>query len=91
VATSGSGDVALAGSCQNLEVAISGSGDFSGRTLTCAKVGLTISGSGDAAVYAGKSIQIRTSGSSDVDVYGNPESVNNRTSGSSSLIIHKGK
>jgi len=87
--TNGSGDITLAGKCRNLDVEINGSGDFSGRNLTCAKVAIDISGSGDGTVFASDSVRINTSGSSDVNVYGNPKSVRNQSSGNSDLTIHK--
>lgn len=87
----GSGDIGLAGKCEDLKVSISGSGDFSGRKLTCATVKTTISGSGDASVFASSSVNVRTSGSSDVDVYGNPKSIQNRSSGSSDFTVHEDK
>ncbi len=52
---------------------------------------ISISGSGDATVYASETIHIRTSGSSDVNVYGNPKSIQNRSSGSSDLVVHDDK
>ncbi|VAW03726.1 hypothetical protein MNBD_ALPHA01-1609 [hydrothermal vent metagenome] len=87
----GSGDIGLAGKCQELKLQISGSGDFSGRELTCKMVKASISGSGDATVYAGESIHLSTSGSSDVNVYGNPKSIQNRSSGSSDFVVHDDK
>ncbi|VAV86441.1 hypothetical protein MNBD_ALPHA02-2078 [hydrothermal vent metagenome] len=33
-------------------------------------------------------MKVRTSGSSDVDVYGGPKSIENRSSGSSDFIVH---
>ncbi len=87
----GSGDIGLAGKCKDLNVSISGSGNFSGRKLTCATVKTSISGSGDATVYASSSVHVRTSGSSDVEVYGNPKSIQNRSSGSSDFIVHEEK
>lgn len=89
--TNGSGDIALAGKCLNLDVEINGSGDFSGRHLICSKVTVDISGSGDGTVFASDSVRINTSGSSDVNVYGNPKSVRNQSSGNSDLTIHKGE
>lgn len=91
LATNGSGDIALAGKCQTLDLGINGSGDFSGRNLTCGKVKINISGSGDGVVFASDSVQIKTSGSSDVEVYGNPKSVRNQSSGNSDLVIHQDK
>ncbi len=90
-AINGSGDIGLIGECESLDVSINGSGDFSGRKLTCEKVEANISGSGDATVYASSSVFVRTSGSSDVAVYGNPKSVKNRSSGSSDFTVHQDK
>lgn len=88
---SGSGDIELAGKCKSLEMGISGSGDFSGRKLTCADVTARISGSGDAILFASESLEVRASGSSDFEVFGNPKSIRSRSSGSSDLIVHEDK
>lgn len=85
---SGSGDIALAGKCKNLELRISGSGDFSGKNFKCSEVKTRISGSGDVVIFASQSVDIRSSGSSDVEVFGNPKKIKNRSSGSSDLNVH---
>lgn len=87
----GSGDIALAGECEKLDLSIRGSGNFSGRKLTCASVNARIRGTGNATFYASSALEIRTNGSSDVNVYGNPESIRNRSSGSSDFVVHEGK
>lgn len=87
----GSGDIALAGKCKKLELSISGSGDFAGAHLTCADVEAQISGSGDADLYASTSVRVKTSGSSDVNVYGQPKSIQNSSSGSTNFTVHVGK
>jgi len=84
----GSGDVFLAGKCKSLDLGISGSGDFSGKDFKCADVRARISGSGDVVTYASQSLDMRSSGSSDMDVYGDPKTIKNRSSGSSELNVH---
>ncbi|PCJ36974.1 MAG: hypothetical protein COA93_00540 [Alphaproteobacteria bacterium] len=87
----GSGDISLAGECENLDLSIRGSGNFSGRKLTCANVNANIHGSGDATFYASSAAEIRTNGNSDVNVYGNPKSIQNRSGSSSNLVVHEDK
>ncbi len=87
----GSGDIALAGECGNLDLSIRGSGIFSGRDLTCANVNANIRGTGKATFYASSAFELRTNGNSDVNVYGNPKSIQNRSGGSANLVVHEDK
>ncbi|MEO0398914.1 MAG: head GIN domain-containing protein [Pseudomonadota bacterium] len=72
---SGVGDVRIGGTCGNLRAAISGVGDFNGRDLVCRAADLSVSGVGDAAVFADESVDVAVSGMGSVDVYGEPDEV----------------
>ena len=83
----GSGDVALgSGTCQKLEIEIHGSGDVDAKNLQCEDVDVDISGSGDSIVYASNSLTFDSYGSGNVDVYGKPKNVNDKTAKRNSRI-----
>ncbi|MCF8473149.1 MAG: DUF2807 domain-containing protein [Emcibacter sp.] len=87
----GSGNVALQGKCGDMKMSISGSGDFKGEKLTCTNAWINISGSGDAMIFASETLEVDTSGSSNVMVSGHPKSVKNKSTGSSEFIIEGDK
>ena len=81
----GSGDMKLSGNVENLEVKVSGSGDFEGYSLEAANVEVYVSGSGDAQVTANSSIKARVNGSGDVRYKGNPERNDTKVMGSGTI------
>ena len=81
----GSGDLKLKGNATDLEVKVTGSGDFSGKSLTSQNTQVYVSGSGDAIVYASKSLKARVNGSGDINYYGNPESTDTKVMGSGDI------
>jgi len=81
----GSGDLKLKGIATDLEVKVTGSGDFSGKSLTSQNTQVYVSGSGDAIVYASKSLKARVNGSGDINYYGNPESTDTKVMGSGDI------
>jgi hypothetical protein len=88
VAVSSSGNVKLSGSCADLDVQVSSSGDFSGANLRCENARVSASSSGDADVYASKSVDGRASSSGDIRIHGKPVSFDKRTSSSGSVKLH---
>lgn len=88
-AINGSGDIELTGSCKSLDVSIRGSGDFEGRKMICHTASISVSGSGDVTVYASDAVNVAARGSSDVDVYGAPKSIQHKSSGSSDFTVHE--
>lgn len=85
VSISGSGDIKLAGNTKDLNISVSGSGDIMAYALSADSVNASISGSADVEVTANKAINARVSGSGDITYKGNPDKVNNKTSGSGSI------
>ena len=81
----GSGDLKLSGKTTELEVKVTGSGDFSGKGLTAQNTQVYVSGSGDAIVYASKSLKARVNGSGDINYYGNPASTDTKVMGSGDI------
>ena len=81
----GSGDVSLKGTATNIEIKVSGSGDFDAKNLEADNAEAYVSGSGDATVYAKKSLKARVNGSGDISYKGNPERVDSKVSGSGDI------
>jgi hypothetical protein len=82
---SGSGNVELSGSARNTEFAISGSGNLNAEDLASESCEVRISGSGNCRVNVDTSLDSRVSGSGNVYYRGNPEKLNNHSSGSGSI------
>lgn len=81
----GSGDMKLEGDAHQMRVSVAGSGDFGGSKLTCQEVSVSVTGSGDARVYASKKLTASIAGSGDVVYGGKPASVEKNVSGSGSF------
>jgi len=81
---SGSGSILLTGACETLDLTVSGSGTFEGRGMQASSVTATLSGSGDAEVFATKRLDARLSGSGQIRYDGSPV-VNASVSGSGSI------
>lgn len=82
VKISGSGSVELAGSSDEVKVGISGSGKLDAEELVANTYDISISGSGKCRVHAKEEIESHISGSGSVYYKGDPERVNNHSSGS---------
>ena len=85
---SGGADTDLTGVADNLEIHASGGSDFEGYDLKAKHVVVDASGASDSSVFASESIDVRASGSSDVDFKGNPSKTNISSSGSSDVNGH---
>lgn len=85
VSLSGSGDIELSGTSENLNLQTSGSADYSGLALDTQNTSIEISGSGDANVVAHKTLNARISGSGSVHYKGKPDKINTKVSGSGSI------
>ncbi len=81
---SGSGDIELAGNAGRQDITISGSGKCRLGDLKGEVVDISVSGSGNAVVWATESLDVNISGSGSVDYYGNP-STDLSTSGSGNI------
>jgi len=88
VKVSGSGGAELSGATSDLTVKVSGSGSVMARDLIAGDADVSISGSGGAEITATGSVDASLSGSGSLDVYGDPQSVNQDTSGSGDVNIH---
>ena len=75
----------LTGSVNELEVKVSGSGDFMGNGLKSNNTQAYVSGSGDIEVNATKSLKARVNGSGDIEYSGSPETSDTKVLGSGSI------
>lgn len=88
VEVSGVGDLRLAGKCNSLIAELSGVGDLNARALVCRSADVSVSGVGDAQVYASESLKARVSGIGDLTCYGSPKRVRKNRSFFSSIRVH---
>ena len=89
VTGSGSGDIKLSGRTKDFDCKASGSGDVNCGNLQSENTKITISGSGDAHVFASVHLVARTSGSGDIYYLGNPASPEIHASGSGTVQAQK--
>ena len=82
----GSGRILVSGKAESLLTSISGSGTVDAYGLSSNEVTARISGSGQAKVFANKSIDASISGSGDVHYKGAPESIQKRSAGSGRVV-----
>ena len=81
----GSGNINLKGRTKDFEAKVSGSGDLDCSGLQSENTTVSVSGSGNAHVFASVGLKARVSGSGDVRYKGNPSSPEIHTSGSGSV------
>lgn len=84
VKISGSGDVSLQGTANDLDLSISGSGGYRGEDLKSKRAEVGISGSGRAVIAVDELLDASVSGSGSIDYIGNPQ-VTQHLSGSGSV------
>ena len=87
VALAGSGDIENSGTitADTFKVALAGSGDFDGKSLESTNVTAKITGSGGANVVCNGDLNVRITGSGDVNYSGKPTSKNTKVTGSGSV------
>ena len=81
----GSGNVSVSGRTKNFSGKVSGSGNLDCSDLHSENTQVSVSGSGNAHVFASVSLKAHASGSGDVYYRGNPASPEIHTSGSGSV------
>jgi len=81
----GSGDIEIKGSTKNLTVKIAGSGDFDGKNLESTNVTAKITGSGSTNVVCNGELNVRITGSGDVNYSGTPTNKDTKITGSGSV------
>ncbi|UMY64570.1 MULTISPECIES: head GIN domain-containing protein [unclassified Flavobacterium] len=81
----GSGDLILSGTADAVSASVNGSGDLDAGSLRAKTVRVTVTGSGDATVYASGSIKADVEGSGDIRYKGNPEQEDTSVHGSGSI------
>ena len=69
----GSGTVTIAGSVDNAEYSVAGSGDLNVSNLRARSVSAQVSGSGDIRCHATEYLKARTAGSGGIGYKGNPQ------------------
>lgn len=68
----GSGDAKVTGTVQDLQLSISGTGDFIGQRLRSERAKVSIAGVGDVSLWVTEDLVARLSGAGSVRYWGNP-------------------
>ena len=89
VSGSGSGNIKLSGRTKDFDCSTSGSGDINCGNLKSENTNISISGSGNAHVFASVNLVAGTSGSGDIYYLGNPSSTKIHASGSGTVQPQK--
>ena len=84
---SGASEVVARGEVQSYELTVSGASDVHLRSFVAEHVSVDVSGASSVSVHATESIIGFTSGASDLDIYGSPNSVGVDSSGASDVDI----
>lgn len=82
---SGAGEIQLAGSADTAEVTISGIGRYQAPDLESQRVSISISGGGDATVWATDRLDLALSGLGEIGYYGDP-TVSQEISGGGRIV-----
>jgi hypothetical protein len=85
VVSRGSGDLALAGRVDSLDLELEGSGDVSATDLVCGAVDVASTGSGDIALGSVDALEARVTGSGDIEYAGRPTVLRTEVEGSGSV------
>jgi hypothetical protein len=81
----GSGEMKLAGTSNENQIKINGSGDINAFELQSNSTSIKINGSGDVRVHADKKLEVKINGSGDVRYKGNATELKQSINGSGSL------
>jgi hypothetical protein len=85
VSLSGAGGIELQGETKDLEASISGVGSIKARDLKAENADVTVSGAGSIDVFASVDLKARVSGVGSINYWGNPQHVDEHSSGVGSI------
>ncbi|MBX9876894.1 MAG: DUF2807 domain-containing protein [Candidatus Obscuribacterales bacterium] len=83
--TAGSSKVKAQGEVDDLDMELSGSSNVELTELKSKNCDITISGSGNANIFANQSVDANISGAGSIKIHGNPAKVNQQISGSGTI------
>ena len=78
---SGAAELEMDGEVDKLEIHVSGAGDIDTRELKAKSVEISVSGAGNAKVFASESFEGRVSGVGNINYWGDPERQKTKVSG----------
>lgn len=85
IGSSGASKINLSGHCQNASLESSGASELMAGDLETEKFSLNISGAGESTVFVTNTLDVSVSGASQVRYKGNPQTINQETSGAGSI------
>lgn len=93
MSVSGSGDIIIPNgiSTSGLSLKVSGSGDITGKNITCGNLDLSVTGSGDIELSNAKvqNVNAKVQGSGDIELSGTAMNANYQVTGSGDITAHK--
>lgn len=84
----GVGDVTIEGRCGELYARVSGVGELDAKSMLCKVADVSLSGMGEAAVYAREAAKAEVSGMGEINIYGSPKTVDKRGGFFSEITVH---
>ena len=85
VVLTGSGDIIMNGTTQELDASVTGSGDVDCHNLQAKNAKATVSGSGDLSVNCTQHLEAKVTGSGDITYKGKPSTLDKKVSGSGNI------
>lgn len=79
----------LTGKAKNHDAIITSGGELNGKSLTTEQTTVTISAGGEADVYATNFVDAKTRAGGDINIYGNPKQVNQKTFAGGTINVRK--
>ena len=76
----------MTGACKHIDIKLNGSGDISGKNMTCTTAAAKLRGSGDIDLHADTSADLALKGSGNIKVYGKPADLKSSIQGSGDVI-----
>lgn len=85
---SGVGEVTIEGRCGAIDARVSGVGELNARELECRRADVSLSGMGEASVYAREAAAAEVSGMGEINIYGSPKKVDKRGGYFAEITVH---
>ncbi len=87
LAIHGMGGITASGAVKSATVGVEGSGDAKLKDLIAENVTVTVSGMGGAEVHASRSVNAKTTGMGDIEIFGNPAEVQKSATGMGEVTL----
>lgn len=83
------GILEVTGTATNNDISVTSGGIFRGKSLTTTQTTVSVSAGGDVKVFATEYVDAKTKAGGDIDIYGNPKQVDQKTFAGGSINVIK--